>query len=450
MRARRNKWGGSAAIAATLSMWAVAACAQTAGVAPAADPEPAAARDAGSGKAAEAPFLEAPFLEPAWPGRLAEHGARGTIVPLEGAPSQWQERLLRSGRLGVGADDVRDIEAVVPGARRGDTRLEGRNGLVFVRMEAGARPEEGAEVFKFVSAREAADGDGPLLERTWFGLYEPRGAPPRRGVILLIPGMFGTPRPLVDGAVEQLRDAGWAVVRMMSHPSRFTERFEITVDASDGVEDEAGRIARELGERVAEAAYAASAALDEAARRHPWMADAPHVAMGMSGGAMVLSSVIALEPERYDAAVAIAGGADFLGILMHSNYSAWIGAAEVRFADGDEAERQRELRDEYLARAPLDSYHTARFLRDIPTLMIHGSRDRAVPAAAGDLLWERAGKPLRWSRAMGHEALFLRLVMQVGDVVNWINAATDSNGSEAVNGDEALGGGASAAPDEGR
>src|SRR5690606_14527750 len=180
-----------------------------------------------------------------------------------------------------------------------------------------------------------------------------------------------------------------------------------------------------------EAAYAASAALDEAARRHEWIGEAPHVGLGMSGGAMILSSVIALEPERYDAAVAIAGGADFLGILMHRNYAAWIGAAEVRFADGQE-NRQRELRDAYLARAPLDSYHTAQFLEDIPTLMIHGSLDRAVPAAAGDLLWERAGRPLRWSRAMGHEALFIGLLGQVASVVNWINEATDPNGEGAA------------------
>src|SRR5690606_38269964 len=117
--------------------------------------------------------------------------------------------------------------------------------------------------------------------------------------------------------------------------------------------------------------------------------------------------------------------------------AAWIGAAEVRFAHGDGAEGggaegQRELRDAYLACAPLDSYHTARFLRDIPTLLIHGSRDRAVPAAAGDLLWERAGRPTRWSRAMGHETLFIGLLGQVASVVNWINEATDPNGEGAA------------------
>jgi predicted esterase len=375
------------------------------------------------------------------------NGARGVIVPLDGTPSQWHEALLRHERFGVGVGDADDIAAVVPERQRADTALEGRNSLIFVHRPADARPETGAEVFKFVSARAGADGDGdgPMLERTWFGLYQPRGDV-KRGVILLIPGMFGTPRPMVDAAVEQFRDAGWAVVRMLSHPSRFTERFEITVDTANGVEDEAARIAETLGQRVAEAAYAASAALDEAARRHEWIAEAPHVALGMSGGAMILSSVIALEPDRYDAAVAIAGGADFLGILMHSNYATWIGAAEVHFANGDGAEKGRELRDAYLACAPLDSYHTARFLRDIPTLMIHGTRDRAVPAAAGDLLWERAGQPTRWSRAMGHEALFIGLLGQVGSVVNWINEATDFNVEEAAPGSGDL----DQAPDKGQ
>lgn len=389
------------------------------------------------------------YLEPQWPGRLTENGDRGLIVPLAGAPSQWQERLLRSGPIGVRASDVEDIAAVVPEAGRGDTVLEGRNALIFIQTDAELRPQDaGAEVFKFVSARASEDG-APMLERTWFGLYEPHGEV-RRGVILLLPGMFGTPRPLVDAAVEQLRDSGWAVVRMLSHPSRFTERFEITVDSSDGVGDEAQRIADELGQRVAEAAYAASAALDEAARRHAWIAEAPHVALGMSGGAMILSSVIALEPDRYDAAVAIAGGADFLGILMHSNYAAWIGAAQVRFENGDGAERQRELRDAYLARAPLDSFHTAQFLHDIPTLMIHGTADRAVPAASGDLLWERAGEPERWSRDLGHETLFLRLAMRVGDVVNWINAATDPESGKAADEAAASEEPSGDDPDEGR
>ncbi|MFG0282956.1 MAG: alpha/beta hydrolase [Phycisphaerales bacterium JB039] len=388
--------------------WQLVAAALAAVIACAA---PAAAQPAGA---------EAPYLDPIWPERLAGGDARGVIVPLEGVPSEWRERLLRHGRPGADPDDWRDIEAALPEPERQGADLEGPNALIFVRRAEEGRPEPGAEVFKYVSAREGPKG--PLIERTWFGVYQPREG--RRGVVLLLPGMFGTPRPVVDAAVEQLRSAGWGVVRMMSHPSRFTERFVVVADPADGVEDDAAVIARELGERVAEAAYASRAAMDEAVRRFPWMGEGPLVALGMSGGAMILSTVVALEPERYDAAVAIAGGADYLEILRKSNYSDWIGAVDVSLVAGATPADARALREAYLARAPLDSYHTARFLRDIPTLMIHGTRDLAVPAHTGDLLWERAGQPERWTRAMGHEMLFLRLAMRVGDVIDWINTAT--------------------------
>src|SRR5205085_268147 len=96
-----------------------------------------------------------------------------------------------------------------------------------------------AAFFKFVSAGKTAERKPPGLEglplpewrlqRTWFALYEPKDGP-ARGVALLMPGLFNTPEPVIDHVVAQLRGRGWAVLRMMAQPSRFTELLSFDLD----------------------------------------------------------------------------------------------------------------------------------------------------------------------------------------------------------------------------
>jgi fermentation-respiration switch protein FrsA (DUF1100 family) len=59
----------------------------------------------------------------------------------------------------------------------------------------------------------------------------------------------------------------------------------------------------------------------------------------------------------------------------------------------------------------------------MPMLLIHGTRDLAVPAHLGDLLWERLGRPERWSEEAGHEEIFMRLPQQIERLVGWIENA---------------------------
>jgi len=55
--------------------------------------------------------------------------------------------------------------------------------------------------------------------------------------------------------------------------------------------------------------------------------------------------------------------------------------------------------------------------------MLHASWDSIVPAASGDLLWEQAGRPERWSGAVGHIWMFLTLDGVADDLVAWLDRA---------------------------
>lgn len=315
-------------------------------------------------------------------------------------------------------------------------RLEGRGSMWGV---SGGPVPEGTESFAFVSGTLDQDVDGEWLirvERTWYQLVE-AATPEPRGVVLLIPGMFGTPEPVVERFVRALSGRGYAVVRFLAHSARFTEEVTIDLDPAD-LASAADRIAQTFGERAAENAYAASAAVRDALERRPSWRDKPVAAVGFSGGAMVLPTVLAYDPDLYDAAVYVAGGAHFWRIAQESNYRQWIDSVRWRWLDGaggaaasvnntpPAAGLKRELDRLYLERAPLDSARTGELVRGVPTLMVHAANDQAVPAELGDLLWERLGRPERRVLPVGHELLFVTLPTQFLGIIDWLDGAVSA------------------------
>ncbi|TVQ62645.1 MAG: hypothetical protein EA378_04770 [Phycisphaerales bacterium] len=304
-------------------------------------------------------------------------------------------------------------------------------------VEAGTTPT-GVESFVFISgAPDISRRSGERfirIERTWYQLVEP-STPEPRGVVLLIPGMFGTPEPVVERLVRALSGRGYAVVRFLAHSARFTEKVTIDLDPSD-LPAAADRIARTFGERAAENAYAASAAVRDALERRSAWRDKPVAAVGFSGGAMVLPTVLAYDPELYDAAVYVAGGAHYWRIAQESNYRQWIDSVRWRWVgpgtrdavnNAPPAEGLKEELDRlYLERAPLDAARTGEAVRGIRSLMIHASNDQAVPAELGDLLWERLGRPERRVLPVGHELLFITLPTQFLGIIDWLEAGGDA------------------------
>ena len=392
------------------------------------------------------PKADSPFLpyEAAWPARWVKQGDRlqGVIRAIN-APvlNRRGQRSMRP--LVAEPEDRADALALRDAAgltQEPTWNYEGPGYLIF-RFEAPIAVDDAprdVEVFKFVSGRTVKRGEGAdakptiAIERTWFSFYPAKNSAVR-GTALVMPGLWGTPEPIVDSTVAALRRDGWAVVRMLSQPSRFTEQAKIHIDPSD-LEGSADRIAELNGQRAAECAYAVEAAFDHVLKRNSALAKLPRVAVGMSGGAMTLPTVIAREAEKYSAAIMVAGGADLWLISTRSNYGELlVHALDVTWAGGkpDEA-LQRALDAEYLKSAPLDPFHTARALKGKALLMIHGSADMAVPSELGDVLWERLDRPERISMAVGHELLFMNLPTMLPKMCEFLRKSTTTAGVDAA------------------
>ena len=118
--------------------------------------------------------------------------------------------------------------------------------------------------------------------------------------------------------------------------------------------------------------------------------------------------------DDVDAVVLIAGGANMFEIVQEGAFTNWkFSVALTPYNDYEE----------YLAIPSRDPYHLAPEL-PLNTLIVHAKWDWVVPAANGDLLWERAGKPERWVFSGGHLGLFAVFDWYADDVVNWIEAHT--------------------------
>lgn len=371
--------------------------------------------------AADEPASLAPA---AWPARCpipGTAGARGIIRPLD-VPglSGFQPGL--SLILKPSEADLADARALLPGSPDSPKpAFEQPGSFIFRAARRAPKGPAAALRFVYISARPPS-GDPAVahIERTWFSFHEPTAESPR-GIALLMPGMFGTPEPILNLFITRLTAQGWGVVQMMAQPSRFTQKTVFPADTAD-LPSAAAAIAAEFDQRAAECAYAAHAAMAHIAQERPALADLPRIAVGMSGGAMTMPSVLALEPDRYAAAIMIAGGCNYLAINEESNYRLLIDAVSVKWAGGAAPtdDDRAALSRLYLERSRLDSYHCAPLLIGKPMLLIHGELDGAVPARLGDLLWERLGKPERWSQLAGHEEVFMKLPPQMDRIMDWL------------------------------
>jgi hypothetical protein len=387
-----------------------------------------------------APDVGLPALAPVWPARVERDGVSAVVV------DQRLPILKPRGRQVQRDQDPADESLDRAYAREllenfsidqlrplGDdlrVHFEGKNAFVMdVTLEIAGKPVSRSLQHDGVMAlcvmtltpRTSPDGGDTKheLQRTWFSLFMPLaendavlGVPVTRGVVLLMPGLFATPEGTLDRLTTSLRKRGLAVLRMWAQPSRFTQTLEFDITPADGLDDDAGRIASALDDRVAECAYAAKAAFAHIEKSRPELASVPSAVIGFSGGAMTLPTVVALEPERYAAAVMVGGGACFWQMNETSNYRTMIDAVRAKWPEGSKTDAlTQELRTLVLSRSPLDSFHTAAVLRKagMEILVIQAILDEAVPAPLGDALWERLGKPPRLLLEAGHETLFMQL-----------------------------------------
>jgi len=412
----------------------------------------------------------------AWPARVrlpesSVSSRLGVIREHSGPILGWYQRFAMSEAVEVWPEDTADAAAFLhamgvdpPGGPDGkplpaSVQFERRGGYV-VSFEANdnrklsqtPKPQDRPELlFKYISGEipghpspvivqepargvDGKPGTGIELQRTSFALFEPYAdaealkgvltAEKSRGIALVMPGLFGTPDPVIDALVRRLRQDRWFVLRLLAASSRFTEHVEFVVDPTIDMTEQAKTIGTSLGNRAAEIAYAVEAAFAHVESRRPDLATLHRVVIGGSAGAITLPTVVAREVEKYKAAVFVGGAVDFWLINYRSNYRRGVDAIHVEWKGRDATDAEQRTLDELIVRhSPLDSFHTTEVLRDKPVFILHGALDRAVPAALGDVLWERLRRPRRLSLQVGHELLFAGLASRLDEIVPWLARA---------------------------
>lgn len=403
-----------------------------------------------------------------WPARWGDEGnPKGVVVELPGSHDAW--RGVRLGRFhDLRPDDVdRQVLArlaenrVGPGGYR--FRMEGPGGYIFVpdpaRLGAGA-PDEHAAVFVSGSVdgrTESTPGEPEervRIQRTWATLYhEPSVDAGTRGLVVVAPGLFGVPEPVIGSVVRAFRNAGWSVLRVSSPPSGFTERTPLLMyelKRVEGTEKEyelrlegpAVEFARISDTRIAEYAYAVEGLVRWARKRYPALAVEPAALLAMSAGAMSAPAIVARAPDLYGPVALIAGGGDVLTITATSSYTPMVDAVRLDWGFFDDdgtgvpfAESLAEASKHYLEASTLDPFNLTAALRDRPLLMLQGTNDRAVPSEQGDRLWEALGRPERWLTPLDHGALFLGLWMWTPRLVDWLDRVDRGAVDERTGGD---------------
>jgi fermentation-respiration switch protein FrsA (DUF1100 family) len=279
--------------------------------------------------------------------------------------------------------------------------------------------------------------------RMGFRLWTPTTGEPR-GLIIHQWGLGGAAyeQDLVDAMVKD----GWAVLAYnglswrasgamvlagetpdavggTDRTTRATRDAESTEPLDATVNAAASLAASEYDEAIGQYVLAHEAALAYVRAKFPTIPTSPLVVVGCSFGSLMTPALVTRLGPQVSACVLVGSGA---GILRVSG-SDWQDAfySRVRCGKADRyalpASQRERMHAMYLERATLDPYSTAASLRSIPTLMLHAKWDMIVPARCGDLLWEQAGRPERWSGSFGHLFMFMRLHTMANDLVQWID-----------------------------
>ncbi|MBS0198434.1 MAG: hypothetical protein JSR77_16915 [Planctomycetes bacterium] len=373
--------------------------------------------------------VAAPALR--WPARFgfSGPGVQGVCVDVE---SQFTPVAARDG-MGFVVDEqfepaVTRIRAAAGVQEPVRVSLEGPGSFCYHLPRQGGKQDRNiaAMTFKFVSAREVASAEGEkartvAVDRTWFCLYEPAAEP--KGAVLLMPGMIATPPGTLNAMTRTLLADGWAVLRMLSQPARFNEVAEFKIDPAQDLAAQMKGMAALTDERSAEVAYAAQAAWLHVEEARPKYTALSKAIVGFSAGSLTAPVVIARDPGRYKAQVHVGGGADFFLIVEHCVFKGVTGVSIEWVGGRPDIETFERASAAYLASTCLDGYHLAADAGKVPALMYIAENDDAVPAAMGNLLWERMGRPERvLLPELNHAGLFVAMQQHFGHVREFLDA----------------------------
>lgn len=283
---------------------------------------------------------------------------------------------------------------------------------------------------KFYSWLSAPPGDDTDLAQQLLAnrvgtsgtLFMPQGRDPV-GLAVFIGGGTEFDWPL---RWDVLRE-GWAIIQAGSDgaPVDAPGQRRFVVDADHPVSEVAPELARRVDDQIAEDVYAAHAFITYAHEQVPALQSTPLVIVGFSRGSFSVPALVARLDDRVAAAIVVGAGANVPFIALETaekQYSLELSGPETNGKPTPlSAEMRDALLDAYLGASQLDPYRTAPVLSGVPTLMIQGMFDQIVPASTGKVLYERLGKPERWSYPLGHGGVFWSLKNDRRLIVAWID-----------------------------
>ncbi len=233
--------------------------------------------------------------------------------------------------------------------------------------------------------------------------------------------------------IRCLQRRGWNVVAITPAVNLFAKERRGEEWNAYQLAQQAGMMAREIDNGLAETAYATEAVLAYLESSEPAYLRGPRIVVGASAGALATPAVIK-RLGGIDAAVYIGGGAHLPEIVLESSMRIYRPRIKGKVADrNDSLSRLKELA---LKRSQMDPLKVAPALPPIPTLLLTAEFDRVVPSSTGELLYEALGRPERWRYPLGHIALFLNLPLQASRVIDWIEEAVQHRESLTKCGDD--------------
>jgi dienelactone hydrolase len=261
--------------------------------------------------------------------------------------------------------------------------------------------------------RASVDGPSEIVD---FQVRQP--SVPPRGIVVHL-ASFGAPEQeahVIDALVER----GWLVVSSDFPWCAYRPRT-VELGASTDVSSVVRAFAQRMDARLAVWADAARAVVDYVERRRPDVSDNV-VVLGFSAGAIGGPVVAAHLGEHVRAEVFIGGGANVFSIARRSD----LDALELRLTGSDPVSDPKVLEGmdaAYLQESRLDPWNVAGVTARVPALLVDARFDHVVPRDAATHLWERLGRPERWTVLGGHTILFWRLPHLASDIADWIDRA---------------------------
>lgn len=202
--------------------------------------------------------------------------------------------------------------------------------------------------------------------------------------------------------------------------------FDLAPEATpEQIDAIAADMARTTDTTIAENAFAAEAVLQHIREHRPDIRIKPLVIAGFSAGALATPAIcarLAATTQAPDAAILVGGGADLLALTRGSSLkqkSQPVTSKGARLSD----DLFTKLDAAYLRHTRLDPYTTAPLLAHTPVLQVHARADTVVPAATGELLYERLGRPDRYDFIADHYKLFYFMAGEpgYGKLIRWLD-----------------------------